>query len=153
MDFATQNTSDEHWFLIGGNPAPEIAKTIQEAVRNDSTSGVMPVGEEVRVAGFSASLSHDTFMASPELMNLIRSLCQLYGRGVQAQKIQSHRRVIGPVIVAVKKVMHRLVLALLGPSFQFQREFNAHVIRLLSDLSNEARLPRDTESRTKLSES
>lgn len=149
MDNAIKNTSDQHWFLIGGKPAPEIAKTIKDAVRNDSALGVMPVDEEARVAAFSASLSHDTFMASPERMNLIRSLCQLYGRGVQAQKIQSHRRVIGPVIVRVKKVMQRLVLALLGPSFQFQREFNAHVIRLLSDLSNEARLTRDSEKRPK----
>lgn len=140
MDTATNNTTDDHWFLIGGNSAPEIAKSIREAVRNDVTSGAMPADEEARIAAFSTSLSHGSFVASPERIELIRSLCQLYGRGVQAQKIQSHRKMIGPAIVAVKKVIHRLLLALLGASFSFQREFNAHVIRLLSDLCNEAHL-------------
>lgn len=148
MERATEHTTEHHWFSIGGQPAPDVAKRIQNAVRNDISAGVMPADEEARVAAFSTSLSHGTFSASPERINLLRSLCQLYGRGVQAQTIKSHRRVIGPFIVAVKKIMQRLLLALLGPSFAFQREFNAHVIRLLADLSNEAQLPKGPERRS-----
>jgi len=65
-------------------------------------------------------------------------LCQIYSAGVRSEKITSHRPVIGPLIVFVKRALFPVVSTLLGPSFRFQREFNAGVIRLLGDLCNEA---------------
>lgn len=76
---------------------------------------------------------------SPERLELLRGLCHLYSAGIRSEKITSHRRFVGAVIVFVKRAFFRVLSALLGPSFQFQRDFNAGVIRLLGDLCNEDR--------------
>ncbi len=99
----------------------------------------MPPNEPERVAQLSTTISKGAFVVSPERLELLRGLCHLYSAGIRAEKITSHRKVIGPVIVFVKKALFRVLSALLGPSFQFQRDFNAGVIRLLGDLCNEHR--------------
>jgi hypothetical protein len=87
----------------------------------------------------STAIAPQSFTTSPERLEMLRSLCQIYSAGIRAANITSHRPVIGPLIVFVKKILFRSVAALLGPSFERQREFNAGVIRLLGDLCNEDR--------------
>lgn len=138
MDKLQSNKPAESWIVVAGQPDPETAALTRTAADLDISQGLMPLDDELRVKRFSTSLARDGFEASSERIELIRELCRLYGQGVQERPIQSHRRFIGPVIVAVKKVLLRLVVALLGPSFAYQREFNARVIRLLADLSNDS---------------
>lgn len=130
---------DSNWLLVAGKSNSEMADSVREAVERDVASGRMPPNEETRVSELSTSLAKRGFTTSAGRMEVLRELCQLYGRGVTEMGIESHRPFIGPVIVAVKKVVRRIVFALLGPKFAHQREFNARVIRLLADLSNETR--------------
>jgi hypothetical protein len=138
MDKLQSDETVESWIVVAGQPDAETAVFTRTAVDIDISEGLMPPDDELRVKRFSTSLARDGFEASSERIELIRDLCRLYGQGVQDRPIESHRRFVGPIIVGVKKILLRLVVALLGPSFAYQREFNARVIRLLADLSNDS---------------
>ena len=130
-------TSNAPWFTIAGSGDATLAARLTASVGRWAESGVMPANEPARVAAASTAITTGAFATSRERLELLRELCQIYSRGIQSEKITSHRPVIGPVIVAAKKILFRAVASLLGPTFQFQRDFNARVIRLLGDLCNE----------------
>ena len=132
----TQQTANG-WLRVGEHTDPTLESALRSAVKSWAESGAMPPNEPERVAGISTAIASQSFTTSAERLEMLRSLCQIYSAGIRAAKITSHRPVIGPVIVFVKKVLFRSVAALLGPSFERQREFNAGVIRLLGDLCNE----------------
>ncbi len=127
------------WFTVAASEDAALAARLTASVRGWVESGAMPANEPARVAGVSTAITTGAFSTSRERLELLRELCQIYSRGIQSEKITSHRPVIGPVIVAAKKILFRIVSALLGPTFRFQRDFNARVIRLLGDLCNEER--------------
>jgi hypothetical protein len=134
MEKASRTT----WIEIAGEEAPQIAEQLGAGVAGLVAQGVMPHDEQSRVARLSTALTSDSFVASPERLELLRGLCQIYSAGIRAEKISSHRKFIGPLIVHAKKVVFRVISVLLGPTFSFQRDFNAGVIRLLGSLCNEA---------------
>jgi hypothetical protein len=131
--------SGKLWLEVKGVDSAQLANELQSRTTSLVTQGNMPPDEQARVAGLSTSISRGDFVVSPERLELLRGLCHLYSAGIRAEKITSHRRFVGPVIVLVKKALFRVLSALLGPTFQFQRDFNAGVIRLLGDLANETR--------------
>ncbi|MFO0417541.1 MAG: hypothetical protein ACK5Y6_09655 [Pseudomonadota bacterium] len=131
------------WISVAGKSESELQRTLTASVNHWSAAGAMPPNEVERIAKLSTAISQGSFSVSPERLELLRGLCQIYSAGIRAEKITSHRKVLGPVIVFVKRSLFRVVSALLGPTFQFQRDFNAGVIRLLADLSNEQKVQRD----------
>jgi hypothetical protein len=130
-------SSQPTWLEISGKAAPKVAEQLSEQVASLSAAGVMPANEQARVAQLSTALTNDSFVASPERLELLRGLCQIYSAGIRSEKISSHRKFLGPVIVWIKKLLFRVISVLLGPTFSFQRDFNAGVIRLLGSLCNE----------------
>ena len=133
-----EKSSKHTWIKIAGSSDVTLAKEIAADVADLIARNQMPVNEPERVAELSTAISRGAFMASFERMELLRGLCQIYSAGIRSEKITSHRKLIGPVIVFMKKGIFRVVSALLGPTFQLQRDFNAGVIRILGDLCNES---------------
>lgn len=138
MTVSTHNT----WLEVMGSPDPALAERMSAMVAQLAVTGDMPADEQARVSRLSTVLTQGAFVVSPERLELLRGLCQIYSAGIRAEKITSHRRVVGPIIVFCKKLIFRVVSALLGPTFSFQRDFNAGVIRLLGSLCNEDSGPR-----------
>lgn len=139
MDSNQTQQTKEGWLRVKGLVDLNLERSLSSAVRSWVESGAMPPNEPERVARVSTAIAPQTFTTSTERLEMLRSLCQIYSAGIRAGKITSHRPVIGPIIVFIKKILFRSVAALLGPSFERQREFNAGVIRLLGDLCNEDR--------------
>ena len=137
MTTSTTSLAGNSWLRIGGVEDPAFAEGLSASVRAWAESGAMPANEPERVAAVSTAIAQGSFSTSRERLELLRELCHIYSLGIQSEKITSHRPVIGPVIVAAKTVLFRIVSTLLGPTFRFQRDFNARVIRLLGDLCNE----------------
>lgn len=131
-------STEKSWLFVAGVADPELTQRLRMHIAEKEQEGVIPAGESARVAKLSTALTRGTFVVSPERLELLRGLCQIYSAGILAERITSHRRVVGPVIVFFKKILFRIVAALLGPSFTSQRYFNAGVIRLLGSLCNEA---------------
>ncbi len=134
---AMANSNQDEWLSVCGERDENLEREIIAAVTLMQEQAGMPCGEPARVGGVSTAIATGNFSVTPERLELLRSLCHLYSAGIRAEKISSHRRIIGPVIVFVKKALFRVVSGLLGPSFRYQRDFNAGVIRLLGDLCNE----------------
>jgi len=129
----------QQWLQIDGVDCQEIQSDLSQRVASLVSHGSMPANEESRVVELSTAIAKGSFVVSPQRLELLRGLCHLYSAGIRSEKITSHRRFLGPPIVFVKRAFFRVLSALLGPSFQFQRDFNAGVIRLLGDLCNEER--------------
>ena len=137
MSTVPNESTSENWLSVAGADASALAESLAASVRGWAESGVMPIGEPARVASVATGIAKGAFSTSRERLELLRELCHIYSAGIQSEKITSHRPVIGPVIVAAKTMLFRVIASLLGPTFRFQRDFNARVIRLLGDLCNE----------------
>ena len=74
---------------------------------------------------------------SPERLERLRHLCQLWDVKLKPREITSHRKFIGPVIIAVKKLFFPIFHAFLKDTLHQQRSFNAAAIALLAELSEE----------------
>jgi len=129
--------SNKSWIEVCGVAGDQLAYSLSTRTAALVSQGVMPPNEQQRVATLSTAITTGSFVVSPQRLELLRGLCHLYSAGIRAEKITSHRPLVGPFIVFIKKAFFRILSALLGPSFQFQRDFNAGVIRLLGDLCNE----------------
>ena len=128
----------QSWLTVCGEGELSLESDLLAQIAALETAGSIPRQERERVSNLSLGITDGAFVTSSQRLELLRNLCQLYSAGIRAEKFTSHRPVIGPLIVQVKKRLYPIVSALLGPSFRFQRDFNAGVIRLLGDLCNEA---------------
>lgn len=138
MGLSDQKPQTATWFSVAGTCDDAVARELVAQLERWKHDGLMPPNEPERVAAVSTAIAKGDFTTSSERLELLRNLCHIYSAGIRAEKITSHRKIIGPCIVAVKRVLFRAVSALLGPTFARQRDFNAGVIRLLGDLCNDA---------------
>ncbi len=123
--------------MCGGADA-ELAARVAVRVSELEARGQCTAAEREHVQGLGLGPSQNGFVTSPYRLELLRRLCQIYSVDVKEREISSHRRIVGPLIVAVKKVLFKIVKVLLGPTFQHQRDFNAVTVSLLIDLCNES---------------
>lgn len=134
----TLHPENASWLKVALSDTTALERALSAKIDALTLSGAMPAGEVERVACVNTAITRrDTFVVTPERLELLRGLCQLYSAGIRAEEIRSHRPWIGPIIVFIKKGIFRVISALLGPTFQYQRQFNAGVIRLLGDLANQ----------------
>lgn len=68
---------------------------------------------------------------SDKKLEKIRDLCKHWDIDIRHIGISSHRRFIGPIIVAIKKLLFPLLKTLLRDTLRQQRNFNAAVISYL----------------------
>lgn len=69
------------------------------------------------------------------LLEKIRHLCRVWDLRIGAMNVTSHRKYLGPFIVAAKKLVIPLVRLALADVIKQQREFNGVAISVLSELS------------------
>lgn len=127
----------QSWVSVGDAADLALVEELSATVDQWIQSGKMPPDDVARVGELSTLIASGSLSSSPKRLELLRGLCHLYSAEIRAEKISSHRPVVGPIIVFIKKLLFRMVSTLLGPTFQRQREFNASVIQLLGDLCNE----------------
>lgn len=76
-----------------------------------------------------------------ETLERLRRLCEVWEVQFKAPKITSHRALIGPVIVFVKRLLYPLLQVFLKEPFAQQRKFNAEALSLLADLAGRTGSP------------
>lgn len=135
MDISAHNNNA--WVTVCGVADAELARSLNDKVAALRAAGKFSEADQLHIQGLSFSVTRDGFVASPERVEVLRKLCQIYSADIRPQAPTSHRKFIGPIIVFGKKLMQPVVNAVLGPAVRNQREFNASVISLLTDLCNE----------------
>ena len=111
---------------------------LSQRVASKIAAGTMPAHEReyLRRLNLLPTKLEDGSMRSidPAHLERLKNLCQLWDVQVRETTVSSHRKFIGPVIVFVKKIVIRLVRLVLKDSMRQQRDFNAGVIALLSEV-------------------
>jgi hypothetical protein len=125
------------WLDVLGKRDLALAGDLQGRMRRRMEAGEFTIHDLrfVRILQLNlfrgrVELSHDNF-------EMLRRLCLSWNIGLRPLEIKSHRKYIGPIIVACKKAFFRVLQVLLKDLILQQRAFNANAITLLARLSAE----------------
>lgn len=127
----------QRWIKVLGSDDPSLEEAVNNAVRSKISSGEFAEKDVNYVASLERPLLPGELAVSAGRLEKLRRLCQLWDVDLKVTEISSHRPVIGPVIVAFKKMLVPLLRALFKDMIRQQRDFNAAAIKLLADLSND----------------
>ena len=117
--------------------AQELSERVARETAARRSSGAWSEAQEREVAQKPLLFARESFSTSPARLELLRALCRTFNVEFKPDVTPSHRKVIGPIIAVVKRAMMPFLRVLIGPSFLKQSEFNATVVKLLGELSNE----------------
>lgn len=92
------------------------------------------------------SVVKDELRVSALQFERLRQLAQLHAVDFRVQGITSHRKFVGPLIVAAKKLLFPMLKVFLKDTLREQRAFNALVVSSLAELYS-ARDPADRPSK------
>jgi hypothetical protein len=129
--------NQESWLNIRGKDAPDIAEALEQSVNAKVAAGKFRREDIEYIARIDRQLVKGTLDVSDSRLEKLRRLCQLWEVDLKAGEITSHRRIIGPFIVAFKKLLLPMVRVLFKDTLRQQRDFNAATISLLTELSQE----------------
>jgi hypothetical protein len=132
-----QHGAKDCWIVACGQAAPELASILQSRVATRIKAGeflpdTLHYFQEVSFKPVTGDLT-----VSEKRLEQLQKLCQLWDVRIRPQEVTSHRRILGPLIVAVKKLAYPVLGAFLKETFHQQRSFNAAAIALVAELSEE----------------
>ncbi|MCC6933634.1 MAG: hypothetical protein IT292_10340 [Deltaproteobacteria bacterium] len=108
----------------------DLNNIVQESLSHRLQANANYQQEEItKLTNKSARLFPKDFAIDEELCNQLRSLCQLSQVSLKpSNKITSHRKFIGPLIVALKKMTYPLIKVHLDDSFKGIAAMNAWLV-------------------------
>jgi hypothetical protein len=128
------------WILQGKVVQGQLISCIRERVAEHIRDGHYSADEVGYIAAIDEMPVKGTVDISSERLEKLRRLCQVWEVDLRYNNITSHRFLIGPIIVAIKKIFYPVIRAIFKDYIRQQKEFNAATIALLADLSNEGKL-------------
>jgi len=123
------------WLQVCGDEDADLAGRLTELVQKKIAGGEFSVDEMRRVQQLDMSPVREDLNVPVETLEKLRRLCQLWDVDLRARRISSHRRILGPVIVALKKLAYPVLRVFLRDFIRQQRDFNAACISLLAELA------------------
>lgn len=134
------------WLTVLGERDEPLATHLGERVEARVEAGELTPKHIADVAEMNLAPTKGSLVIPTMTLERLRRLCQLWDVDLRpARAITSHRRVIGPVIVAAKRLLFPIVRFFMHDTLRQQREFNATAIALLADLANETHGARSSE--------
>ncbi|MBI2466670.1 MAG: methyltransferase domain-containing protein [Candidatus Rokubacteria bacterium] len=130
----------------GGVDVARLMAEIQERIRERKASGFYSEEEVRRIAKMELEVTEVVPGLRDELEHHLTVLNDAWDTAAEPE-IQSHRRLIGPVIVAAKRLLRRLTKPYITLVLTRQVEFNSRLLHLLN-----AFVPPATELSRKLGE-
>lgn len=125
------------WIWQGQLVQSDLIEKTASRVNQQIEAGNYSLDEMKYIAAINEMPVKGKIRISPEKLEKLRRLCQVWEVNLSYNKITSHRRLIGPLIVLFKKLFYPVVQALFKDFIRQQKEFNAATIALLADLSND----------------
>ena len=126
------------WIRIEGADQPELAGRLKARLDRKVRADEVNLDEIRRVEKLTF-LPAGKIELGGESLDKLRRLCQLWDIDLRCQGISSHRPLIGPLIVAIKKLLYPVLKVFLKDTLQQQRDFNAAAVSLLADLASGGR--------------
>lgn len=125
----------EPTFRIGGEKGHEVVALVERRVADRLARGVYDTAEIERIAAMKLRL----FAGGDAASELFRRCCMNWE--VEVPEITSHRPVIGPVLVAAKRLVRRLLRFQGEAVLARQRAFNWNLLLVLREVLERDRRP------------
>ena len=132
-----KENNNKNWLIVAGTEEPNLANSLQERVQDHIAAKHYTANDIKYISMLKLALCSGDLVVNDEVLEKLRRLCQLWNIKLKPQNITSHRKFIGPFIVAFKKVFFAVLSVLLKDVIREQRTFNANVIALLATAVNE----------------
>jgi len=135
--------SGHKWLTVLGNNDETLAEKLSALVADRVQAKKYGYDDVAYIKRIDRSIVHTIADSTSGLsigvvrLQKLRRLCQLWEVEVKVGEITSHRKVIGPIIVGFKRLLVPMMRILLKDTLRQQRDFNAAVILLLADLTEE----------------
>ena len=130
----TQQGAD--WFTITGESDSVFSAALDEKVQSRIAAGEYSAADVSYISKMNLHLTSGSLDVSDKTLEKLRRLCQLWDVSLKNREITSHRKVIGPVIVGVKKMLFPILQVLLKDFIRQQRAFNAAAVDAIADAAN-----------------
>lgn len=133
MEIEQIKSENSDWLRICGESAPEVTSVLFKRVSDCVTAGDFSWDEVAYVSAVSMRAGSKDLLVSDAQLEKIRRACQLWDVDFRLREIQSHRKLVGPIIVAFKKLLYPVLKAFLKDFIRQQRSFNAAILALVVD--------------------
>lgn len=129
---------DSNWFTVCGASDRAFAVRVQERVGQRIASGKYSENDTRQVGELHHLGGQGTATVSPEALQQLRRLCQLWDIDLKpTPNITSHRKIIGPLIVLMKRLAFPIVRFFMRETLRQQRDFNAAVLEAVARITIE----------------
>ena len=128
---------ETNWIKVRGENKPQLEKDLTDKVKALISEGEFSKEDVKYIDKLDLCLTKGSLDLTNKQLENLRRLCQLWDVEIRTVDISSHRKFIGPVIVAVKRLVYPLIKFFLKDFIRQQRAFNAASIATLSELSNQ----------------
>lgn len=122
------------WLTVCGVSSPELAEQLSQRVAGKIAAGEF-TADFVKVVGkMEPGVLKSSLQASESELEALRRLCQIWDVDLKQPRITSHRPIIGPLIVGLKRILFPILRMFMRDTLRQQRDFNAQTIALLMQL-------------------
>ena len=128
----TQHKDDE-WLQVLGANDPDLQKRLSDAVNQKVSAKEYTRDDVAYVSKVELPACKGTLNVDKVQLEKLRRLCQLWDVELRPAKISSHRKVIGPIIVAFKRLMFPILRVFMKDVLRQQKDFNGAVIAMLAE--------------------
>ena len=130
-------SANTNWIKCAPSSHIDLAALIEEKAKSRILNRQYRADEVSYVAKVNFCPIKGRLQVSEQELNTLRRLCQAWNIEIRPMLIQSHRPIIGPAIVAVKKIIFPILRVLMKDFVTQQRDFNAAAIGMLGTLLSE----------------
>jgi hypothetical protein len=134
MKLAELQAEQHGWITIGGEARNDVAHATHQRVSACVAAKSFTWDEVGYVSAVSMRATRGDLQVSEEQLEKIRRACQVWDVDLRMKDVTSHRRFVGPFIVAAKKVIYPVLQAFMKDFIRQQRAFNAATLALIIDL-------------------
>jgi len=134
MNTSNQRASDTSvWLSAGPLDSARLGQISRDGVAARVAAGKFRENDVEYIRAMKLPVVEGALQVSDRQLEKLRRLCQLAEVDLIPARISSHRPLIGPVIVGVKRVLFSVLKVLFKDTFRKQRDFNAAVISYLAE--------------------
>lgn len=122
--------------IVNGKSSPELEAEVKKKVSERIEAGKYRREDVEYVKNLDLFPIKDASNLDSEMLERLRRISEVWEVRLGYDEITSHRPVLGPIIVAIKKIIFPLVSLVLKKPIEQQRRFNAEVVSLLAKLAS-----------------
>lgn len=124
-----------NWLKICGNEDQEMQSQLLSKKQSLIDSGELTEDQIKYMKQVDLSITKGELDISDKALEKLRVLCQLWDVDIRPQRIESHRKFVGPIIITAKKLVFPILKSFMKDFVRQQKDFNAGVISLVGEIA------------------